>query len=64
MSIAFVIAWSAPWAYHRCPFAVVPHAGHQGGALRAPQAGACARPLPWKARPARAGPTAQPQLIN
>jgi len=38
--------------------------GDQGGALRAPRAGACARPLPWEARPARAGPTARTPLIN
>jgi hypothetical protein len=30
----------------------------------APRAGASARPLPWEARPARAGPTALPLLIN
>jgi hypothetical protein len=36
----------------------------QGGALRAPRAGACARPLPWEARPTRAGPSARTPLIN
>jgi hypothetical protein len=32
--------------------------------LTAPRAGASARPLPWEARPSRAGPTARAPLIN
>jgi hypothetical protein len=34
----------------------------QGGALRAPRAGASARPLPWEARPGARRP--QPQLAT
>src|SRR5262249_55887249 len=36
----------------------------QGGALRAPRAGACARPPPWEAPPARAGPGIWTPQIN
>ena len=37
---------------------------NQGGALRAPQADASARPQPQKARPACVGPHAQPPMID